>query len=192
MAGQLAGFATHLSPGKWESDPASPEENLRTFNEWVEEFERWIDICGMGLNIQQKWALMIATGREDMKDLMLHQAGIQVKQRERVNFVQGVPYQPAVQPDANGQGGRGAIEEVIQIEAQEPLIPTTWETGIALCKRAITKFANQITARNRLFKQMPADSFTTWRKWTIELLEQAKRCRWDDYGAEAAALDRSL
>ena len=76
MAGQLAGFATHLSPGKWESDPASPEENLRTFNEWIEEFERWIDICGIDPPDQQRWAMVIATGKEDIKDLIVHQAKI--------------------------------------------------------------------------------------------------------------------
>ena len=84
-------LANNLSPGKWESDPASPEENLRTFNEWVEEFDRWIRHCGVPLQIQQRWALMIATGKEDMKDLVIHQAGVQVKQRPRIDFVQAVP-----------------------------------------------------------------------------------------------------
>ena len=68
MAGNVSTFAAGLSPGKWDSDPASPEENLRTFTEWIEEFERWLDICGLqDQTDQQKWALVIATGKNDMK-----------------------------------------------------------------------------------------------------------------------------
>ena len=79
MAGYVTTLASQLIPGKWTADPASPEENLRTFNEWVEEYERWIDLCDMQLSEKQMWALMISTGKEDMKDLVLKQANVQVR-----------------------------------------------------------------------------------------------------------------
>ena len=47
-------------------------------------------------------------------------------------------------------------------------------------------------ARNKLFAKMPATEFLDWRKWGQELFEQAKRCIWDTYSAEAAALDALL
>ena len=188
MAGHIATLAGQLNPGKWTRDPASPEENLRTFNEWVEEFDRWIDICDMQLSEKQRWALMISTGKEDLKDLLLHQAGVQIKQQD---FIQAVPYQPAIiaGPNGNDPTGRAEIQEVI---GQEALVLTGWREGLELCRRAISKYSNQITARHRLFTMMPASNYSDWRKWVTELLEQAKRCRWDNYGAEAAALDALL
>ena len=67
--------------------------------------------------------------------------------------------------------------------------PTPWQEGIGACRAAIIRYTNQIMARNTLFTKMPAANYSDWRKWGVELLEQAKRCSWDDYGFERAALD---
>ena len=115
-AANVPALAAQLSPGKWDSDPDSPEENLRTFTEWVEEFERWMDMCGLeGQTDQQKWAFMIATGKDDMKDLIVHQAGIQIRSRPRIEAVEAREYRPAVPANADGEGGVDAQEEVIGI-----------------------------------------------------------------------------
>ena len=42
-----------------------------------------------------------------------------------------------------------------------------------------------------MFK-MPASDYLYWRKWGQELLEQEKRCKWEEYKAEQAALDALL
>ena len=157
---------------------------MRTFNEWIEEFERWEDICDMNLTDKQRWALVISTGKEDMKDLVIKQAGVQVRQQV---FIQAVQHQPAVPAGANGNPP--AQQEVPEVIGQEALVPTTWKTGLTLCRRAISKYSNQISARHTLFAKMPASNYSDWRKWTTELLDQANRCQWDGYNAEKAALD---
>ena len=59
-----------------------------------------------------------------------------------------------------------------------------------MIKDSITKYSNQVIARDKLWHKMPAGDFTDWRKWAQELLLQAERCGpWDTYGAEQAALD---
>ena len=73
MAGHMAAIAASLNPGEWVKD-ISPEENLRTFNEYVEAFDRWLDVCDMRLSLKQKWGLLIATAGNKMKDIVLHQA----------------------------------------------------------------------------------------------------------------------
>merc|ERR1712030_62570 len=47
-------------------------------------------------------------------------------------------------------------------------------------------------ARKKLRFDMPAGDYSDWRKWAQELLLQAKRCNWERYGAEQAALDALL
>ena len=80
-----------------------------------------IDICDMQLSVKQRWALMIATVKEDLKDLVVKQARIEVRQQD---FVQAVPHQPAVPANADGEGGREEVAEVLEVEAQDPLVPT--------------------------------------------------------------------
>ena len=70
--------------------------------------------------------------------------------------------------------------------------PTNWEEGIAAIKAAIGKYSNEVMARYKLMFQMPASDYADWRKWSQELLEQAKRCKWEEYLAEQAALDALL
>lgn len=52
MAGQgaLATISAALNPGTWTKD-SSAEENLRTFNRFVVEYNRWYGICGAPLNL---------------------------------------------------------------------------------------------------------------------------------------------
>ena len=54
------------------------------------------------------------------------------------------------------------------------IVPTSWEDGINMCRAAITRYMNQIMARNKLFTRMPASDFSDWRKWGQELMEQAR------------------
>ena len=116
--------------------------------------------------------MVIATGKEDMKDLIVHQARVQIRARPQIEAVEAVEYQPAILPDEDGNGGRAAIEEVIGVQAQDAIVPTVWDVGIQMCKKAISRYANQITARNRLYTQMPATDYPDCRKWSMELLEQ--------------------
>ena len=177
----MASIAASLNPGEWTSDVSS-EENLKTFNRYVTRFERWLDVCGMdGFSDKQKWQLLMATAGNDMEDLVLHQAGIQTKLIPEVPAVRGVPA---------GEGG--VPPAVIAVEGRPGVNPTPWQDGLELCKAAISKYSNQITARNRLFTKTPASDYPNWRKWGQELLEQAKRCVWAGYGAEQAALDALL
>ena len=140
MAGYnpMAAIAASLHPGEWTKDP-SPEESLKTFNLYIEQFERWIDVCGIVLNLRQQWNLLIATGKTDMEDLVRHQAKVEIRQ---VQFVQAVQAREAVigvPAGVNGQPpaveAQPAVEEVIGVAAVEP---TPWKTGIEWCRRAIT------------------------------------------------------
>ena len=115
MFNLLAAFTASLHPGEWVQD-TSPEENLRTFKLYIEQFERWLDVCGVELNIKQRWGLLLATGKTDMEDLA-KRAKIETRQIEEVQAVQG---QPAVIGVAAGPGGqppaieaREAVPEVI-------------------------------------------------------------------------------
>ena len=81
MAANITTLASQLSPGKWEADPESPEESLRTFTEWVDQFEEWIDICGLDLSVRQKWGLLMNTGGPEVRDIVLHQAKIQIQKK---------------------------------------------------------------------------------------------------------------
>ena len=69
------------------------------------------------------------------------------------------------------------------------VLPTDWDEGIAAIKTAISKYSNQVMARHKLMFLMPASDYSDWRKCGQELLEQAKRCNWEEYTAEVAALD---
>ena len=82
-----------------------------------------------------------------------------------------------------------AAQNIAAVVGVPAIVPTPWEAGIDMCRAAITRYTNQIMARNKLFTKMPASDFTDWRKWGQELLVQAKRCMWGDYGVEQATLD---
>ena len=122
---------------------------------------------------------------------MATQAKIQVKAVDPITPVQAEEEQEEVR-DAQGnvtQQHRAAIRAVVGRNAK---VPTDWDEGIAAIKRAITKYSNQVMARHKLMFLMPASDYADWRKWGQELLEQAKRCKWEEYTAEVAALDALL
>ena len=102
-----------------------------------------------------------------MEDLIQYQSGIETRQRDRVAGVVGPP----------------AVPEIPRIT------PSTWDAGMALARAAIERHTNQTEARHFLWTEMPASKYSDWRKWGQELEEQAKRCDWNEYGWEKAALD---
>ena len=69
---------------------------------------------------------------------------------------------------------------------------TSWADGIEAIKKAIGKYSNSVMDRYKLMFKMPATDYEDWRKWGQELLEQAKRCKYEDHTAEKAALDALL
>ena len=113
------------------------------------------------------WDLLIITGGNDMEDLIQFQSGIETRQQARVQAVIGPP----------------AVPEIPQIT------PSTWEEGMTLARAAINRHTNQTEARHYLWTEMPPSNYTDWRKWGQELVEQAKRCDWNNYAWEKAALD---
>ena len=96
----------------------------------------------------------------------------------------------AVEARPAGPGGNPAARDAVEyVPYTAGVTPTKWAAGLAMCRAAISKYGNQIMARNKLFTQMPASDYPDWTKWGQELIEQAKRCVWVNYGAEQAALD---
>ena len=142
MAGQgaLAQIAATLNPGAWTKD-TSPEENLRTFNRYIVEYGRWYGICAAQLNLtgSQRWDLFLATGGKDLEDLVVHEAGVEIRQRARVDAVVHVP----------AQGGQ---PEVVAVPAVDAIVPTEWEAGLDMIRAAINKHSNQIMARSKLMR----------------------------------------
>ena len=61
MAGAIQAIVGALKPGEWKKD-TSAEENLKTFNLYMDDFQRWLDIGEMdNFSDKQKWSLLIAT-----------------------------------------------------------------------------------------------------------------------------------
>ena len=85
-----------------------------------------------------------------------------------------------------------AQEAVEAVAFRAAIVPTPWVVGIAKIRAEIRKYSNQIMARHELMFGMPASNYPDWRKWAQELIEQAKRCSWDEYGYEQAALDQCI
>ena len=163
----LQAIAASINPGTWEK-VASPEKNSKSFGKYMVKFNRWISVCGMAaLTDKQKWDLLLATAGEDMEDMVVNQAGVEIRQVAQLNAAVGPPV-------------------VLAVAA---VVPTPFLQGIQLVKTAILRYSNQIMARSRLFTRMPASNYPDWTKWSQELLLQAKRCDWEGYGAEQAALD---
>ena len=79
-----------LNPGEWTKDP-SPEDQLKTFDKYIVRYQRWMTVCRMNLQPNEKWELLLATGGDDMEDLVLHRAGVEVRHIQAVQAVQGQP-----------------------------------------------------------------------------------------------------
>ena len=194
MAGALATIAANLAPSQW-TKTTSAEENSTSFEKWINQYERWESIAcgGLGHTDTQRWNLLLASGGSDLKDILLHQAKVQIKDIPRVDPVEGRDEIPEIPEDAEngivGQAYQAAIQPVIGRPGE---ITTPWEQGIQMIKDSVTKYSNQVMARNKLWHNMRAGKYSDWRKWAQELLLQAKRCNWVGYGAEQAALDAML
>ena len=188
-AGPLSVITANLNPNEWVKT-TSAEENALSFDKWIKKYESWESICCGGLNhtLTQRWNLFLSVGGSELEDIAIHQAKIQIKSALAVDPVQGRPEQEEVRDQAGNitQQYRQEVRAVIGKNAVEP---TNWEVGIAAIKTAISKYSNQVMARHKLMFLMPASDYKDWRKWGQELLEQAKRCNWEDYTAEVAARD---
>ena len=155
------------NPGVWTKS-LDPNENLTSFNRYIRMFRRWTSVAGVdNFTPKQMWDLLIITGGPEMEDLIQFQSGIETRQQAGVQAQVGPPAIPAV----------------------PQIVPTTWDDGMALARAAIERHTNQTEARHFLWTEMPASNYTDWRKWGQELVEQAKRCDWDDYDWQKAALD---
>ena len=191
MAAALSAITANLNPKEWVKT-TSAEENALSFEKWIEQYERWESICcgGLGHTPTQRWNLLLSVGGSEIVDLAT-QAKIQIKAVDPIDPVAAQEEQDEVR-DAQGnvtQQHRPAVRAVIGRNAK---LPTDWDEGIQAIKDAISKYSNQIMARHKLMFLMPASDYSDWRKWGQELLEQAKRCKWEEYTAEVAALDALL
>ena len=146
--------------------------------------------CTGGLNYTptQRWNLLLSVGGSDLEDVILHQADIQIKDVPQQDPVQGRSGQEEIR-DAQGNITQQYQAPVRAVIGRNAKTPTNWEEAI---KAAIGKYSNEVMARYKLMFEMPASNYADWRKWGQELLEQAKRCKWEEYQAEQAALDALL
>ena len=67
----LAAISANLHPGNWvKTDRA--EENIRSFNQWFEQYKRWTNVCirGVPLDDSIKWDILIAAGGPNLHDVM--------------------------------------------------------------------------------------------------------------------------
>ena len=184
----MAAISANLHPGGWTKGE-STEENLRSFNEWYESYQRWNNVCmkGMALDITQKWDMFVATGGTDLHDVV-KEAGIIMWERDAVDYQAAVEYRAA--GVNNDPPERQAQDEV---RAQDRVVATEWDVGLNLIRAVINKYGNPIGQRHLLMTGMPASAFNDWRTWGQRLKEQSKRCQWGaEYTWEVAALDALL
>ena len=192
MAATQSAITANLNPNEWVK-MTSAEKNVLSFEKWIAKYERWESLCTGGLNYTptERWNLLLSIGGSDLEDVILHQVDIQVKDIPAVDPVQGQEGQEEIR-DAQGnitQQFRAPVRAVI---GKNAIVPTNWEEVIDAIKAAIGKYSNEVMARYKLMFQMPASDYSDWRKWGQELLEQAKRCKWEEYLAEQAAVDALL
>ena len=116
-----------------------------------------------------------------------------VKKIEKIDPVEAQDEIPEIPADPTNNIPGQAFQAAVRRRIGRPETPaTTWDEGIKMIRNAISKYSNQVMARYKLMFEMPATDHTDYRKWCDELLEQAKRCQWEEYGAEQAALDALL
>ena len=175
----LAAISANLHPGNWvKSDRA--EENLRSFNQWFEQYERWTNVCirGVPLDDSMKWDILIAAAGHDLHDIM-KEAGVETRKREAKNAIQHQDAQEAVEAGENNDPpAREAVPEQPYVPAVTAITPTVWEVGIVMIRNTIQKYSNDIEQRCTLMTRMPAAKYDNWRTWGLRLKEQSKRCKW--------------
>ena len=151
----MAAISANLHPGGWTKGEGT-EENLRSFNQWFESYERWTNVCmkGMNLDITQKWDMFVATGGTDLHDIV-KEAGIIMIQREQVQFRAAVEYRAA---GVNNDPPERQAED--EIPAQDPIVATEWQAGLKLIRAVINKYGNPIGQRHLLMTGMPASDYS--------------------------------
>ena len=79
------------TPGKFKSFETSPEENILALNKWLAEFCRWAYSEGLqNQPMNKRWELLIDTGGEDMKKLVI-QGKVNTRHVESLVAVTGAP-----------------------------------------------------------------------------------------------------
>ena len=122
-----------------------------------------------------------------MEDLC-KQSDVEIQNVPQVDPVEG-QQEIRAQAGPGGHAGQAYQAAVQPVIGKLAIVPTVWNMGIQMMRDTITKYSNQVMARHKLMFNMPSTNYSDWRKLAQELLEQAKHCRWDNYGAEQAALD---
>ena len=188
----LSAIAANLAQGEWIKT-TSADENLKTFNKYLVKYQRWMNICcrDIAMDDSQKLDLLLATAGADLEDLMI-QAKVETRNEPQMDQVDGVEARDAIVANPNATLPVLAQQAVEAVAFTPAIVPTPWVVGIPKIRKEIRKYSNQIMARHELMFGMPAENYPNWRKWAQELIEQAKRCSWDEYGYEQAAPDALL
>ena len=120
----LAAISANLHPGHWvKTDRA--EENLRSFNQWFNQYERWTNVCirGVALDDSMKWDILIAPAGPDLHHNM-KEAGIETRKREARNSIQNQDTVEAVEEGENGNPpARNYIPEQPYVPRSPPSHP---------------------------------------------------------------------
>ena len=161
----LAAISANLHPGHWVKTEAA-EENLRSFNEWFDSYQRWTNVClrGVQMDDSMKWDMLVAAAGTDLHDIM-KEAGIVTVLRNGANAIPWAAYVPEQVHVPAGPGGeppeiphRPAVPEQPYVPEVIASTPTVWETGLQLIRNTIKKYANDIMQRNTLMTEMPASN----------------------------------
>ena len=147
------------NPGVWVRDVENPDQALISFEAYIRQFRRFMNISGLrDLDVGQKWDLLVCMGGSQMEDLVVYRAKVITESIPGVTAVIGVAADPT--------NGIEAVQAVPGVDAVEA---TPWEEGINRCRDSISRYSNQIMARNKLFMKMPASNYPDLRKWSLKL-----------------------
>ena len=152
-----------IAPKAFRAKDKDPETLLIDFDLYVKTIKNFFVATGKdNATEKQKVALLQAVGGPDMVDMV-----------EEVGKVVLVDT-----PE----------DDVLGIAA---VTADTFEQAIEKIRNGVVGKTNQAMSRLKLFQQMAQGSqkFASWHK---EILKQAKRCNWSNYGVEDAARDAIL
>ena len=150
-------IAAASHPPPWVRTPENRDQTLISFEQYIRHFKRYLNIAGLGgLDISQKWELLICTGVSQMEDLICHEAKVIT---EAVPEVVGVAYRAST----NNTPERQAVQAVKGID------PTPCDECIRMCTDTIRGTTNELLMRQTLFTDMSADSYPDLRKWGLEI-----------------------
>ena len=97
MAGQnaantaMAAVSANLHPGNWTKTEKA-EENLRSFNKWIDKYRRWTNVClrGVDMDDSMKWDMLIAAAGDDLHDIIKETAIV----LEAITAQDEIPHRP--------------------------------------------------------------------------------------------------